>query len=305
MRILVTGGTGFLGQRLLASLRAKGNELVVTSRDAARARAKLGDDVRAFRWDYHREPFPAEALAGVEAVYHLMGENIAAGRWTARRKRELTGSRITSTHKLVAALPDTVTDFLCASAIGVYPGDSNAPFDEATALPAPETFMTHLCADWEAEAAQAASPSRRVVSMRIGLVFGETGMLAPLVPLYKAGLGGPIGNGKQQLPWVHVEDLVAMMEFVLAHRELTGPVNLVGPEPVPLEEFSRTLAAVLRRPHLFRVPAAAIKLALGEASALLLSSYNILPKKLTDAGFSFTYPNHRAAVEAVVRDHFS
>ncbi len=305
MRILVTGATGFLGKRLVKSLLADGHDLVVTSRDPERAAAELGEAVRAVAWDYRAQPLPAEAMSGVSAVYHLMGEKIGPGRWTRRKKEVLRGSRIQSTEKITAALTDQVTDFLCASAIGIYPGDTHAPFDETSELGSPDSFMTRLCSDWEAAAAATASSSRRHVSMRIGLVLGETGMLAPLVPLYRLGLGGPLGDGKQMIPWVHADDLVAMFRFVLSHRELSGPVNLVGPEPVPLAVFSRTLASVVRRPHLLRVPGFAIRAALGEASALVLSSYNVVPSKLRGAGFEFRFSAHAPALESVVREHYS
>ena len=160
-RILVTGGTGLLGRRLVARLEEKGHTVVVTSRDCARARARLGETVECVEWDYRSQPFPAPALEGVDAVFHLMGENIGAGRWTAAKKKALRGSRIESTEKLVRALPDGVTDFLCASAIGVYPGDSSETFDERSVLPSPPRgFMARLCHDWEEAARAAATPGR-------------------------------------------------------------------------------------------------------------------------------------------------
>ena len=247
-RILITGATGMLGKRLVASLERDGHDVVATSRDRARAQKTLGDSVECFAWDYQHQPFPVAALAGVSAVYHLMGENIGTGRWTAGKKKALRESRILSTQKLVAALTDDVTDFFCASAIGIYPGDTHEPFDESSPLPTPNTFMTRLCTDWEEAAAAARTSKRRQASLRIGLVLAESGMLAPLVPIYRLGLGGPIGDGSQKIPWVHIEDLVNMMRFVLEHRELSGPINLVGPEPVSLETFGRTLARSLRRP---------------------------------------------------------
>jgi uncharacterized protein (TIGR01777 family) len=304
VRTLITGATGFLGRRLVASLLGDGEDVVVTSRNPARAAHQLGESVRAFGWDYRREPFPAAALEGVSVVCHLMGENIAAGRWTRRKKQELRGSRIESTQKLVAALPDSVTDFLCASAIGIYPGDSHEPFDEGSQLESPTSFMTQLCTDWEAAAAAAETPSRRRVSMRIGLVLGEAGMLAALVPLYRLGLGGPLADGRQQLPWVHVDDLVAMLRFVATHRELSGPVNLVGPAPISLGELSRSLAAVLKRPHFLRIPGRAVRAVLGEASAMVLSSYNVLPSKLLESGFEYRYRSHEPALQSVIRDYY-
>ena len=302
--VLITGATGFLGTRLARALADRGHRVVAISRDAERAASRLGDGVRCFGWDHRSEPFPAAALEGVDAVFHLMGENIASGRWTARKKEALRSSRVESTRKLVAALPDSVTDFLSASAIGIYPGDTHAPFDEDSTLPAPASFMTRLCSDWEAAAARAETASRRSAALRIGLVLGETGMLGPLVPLYRLGLGGPLGDGAQRVPWVHVDDLVEMLLFVLDHPELRGPVNLVGPEPVALETFSKSLASVLGRPHLFRVPAGAVRLLLGEASALLLSSYDIHPTHLEKAGFAFRHPEHREALADVVANHY-
>ena len=303
-RILITGATGLLGKRLVTSLERDGHDVVATSRDRARAQKTLGDSVECFAWDYQHQPFPVAALAGVSAVYHLMGENIGTGRWTARKKKALRESRILSTQKLVASLTDDVTDFLCASAIGIYPGDTHEPFDESSPLPTPNTFMTRLCTDWEEAAAAARTSKRRQVSLRIGLVLAESGMLAPLVPIYRLGLGGPIGDGSQKLPWVHIDDLVNMMRFVLEHRELSGPINLVGPEPVSLETFGRTLAQNVRRPSFIKVPAALVRGALGEASSLLLSSYNISPTRLVRAGFAFRYPTHTLAIADVLENFY-
>jgi uncharacterized protein (TIGR01777 family) len=294
-RILITGATGMLGKRLVASLERDGHDVVATSRDRARAQKTLGDSVECFAWDYQHQPFPVAALAGVSAVYHLMGENIGTGRWTAGKKKALRESRILSTQKLVAALTDDVTDFFCASAIGIYPGDTHEPFDESSPLPTPNTFMTRLCTDWEEAAAAAITSKRRQASLRIGLVLAESGMLAPLVPIYRLGLGGPIGDGSQKIPWVHIEDLVNMMRFVLEHRELSGPINLVGPEPVSLKTFGETLARNLGRPSFIKVPSLLVRAALGEASSLLLSSYNILPTRLIGCGFAFRYQTHSLA----------
>jgi uncharacterized protein (TIGR01777 family) len=294
-RILITGATGLLGKRLVASFKRDGHDVVATSRNRARAQKTLGNSVECFAWDYEHEPFPAAALEGVSVVYHLMGESIGTGRWTARKKKALRESRILSTEKLVASLTDDVTDFLCASAIGIYPGDTDEPFDESSPLPEPNSFMTRLCTDWEEAASAAITTKRRQASLRIGLVLAESGMLAPLVPIFRLGLGGPIGDGSQRIPWVHIDDLVQMMRFVLEHGELSGPINLVGPEPVPLETFGRTLARNLRRPSFFKVPAALVRGALGEASSLLLSSYNITPTRLLRSGFTFRYPTHALA----------
>jgi uncharacterized protein (TIGR01777 family) len=295
-RVLVTGATGSIGRRLVSRLQSDGHDLVATSREAGRAEKTLGPSVQCVAWDYTREVFPAEALEDVTAVYHLMGENIGAGRWTRRKKKALRESRIVSTQKLVAALPDTVTDFLCASAIGVYPGNSDDAFDEDSTLPAPSSFMTQLCHDWEEAAGQARTATRRAVLLRIGVVLGEEGMLASLVPLYRTGLGGPLGDGRQLLPWIHVDDVVEMMRFVLGRADLTGPINLVGPQPLPLGEFSEALARALGRWHFLRVPAPLIRMALGEASALVLSSYNVEPTRAAQHGFEFRYPTLEAAL---------
>lgn len=303
-RILITGATGLLGKRLVASFERDGHDVVATSRDRARAQKTLGDSVECFAWDYQHQPFPVEALAGVSAVYHLMGESIGTGRWTARKKKALHESRILSTKKLVASLPDDVTDFLCASAIGIYPGNTHELMDESSPLPVPSTFMTRLCNDWEEAAAAAITTKRRQASLRIGLVLAGSGMLAPLVPIYRLGLGGPIGDGSQRIPWVHIDDLVNMMRFVLERGELSGPINLVGPAPVSLETFGRTLAQTLSRPSFLKVPAAVVRVALGEASSLLLSSYNIAPTRLVREGFVFRYPTHSDALTDVIEKYY-
>ncbi len=303
-RILVTGATGLIGCRLVQKLSSAGHEVVAISRDAKRAERLLGTQVTCFAWNHLKEPFPAQALNGVSAVFHLMGENIGQGRWTKAKKEALRNSRIDSTRRLIEALPEEATDFFCASAIGIYPGVGDKAWSEFDEVPSPSSFMTELCADWEHEAQQAANANRRCVSLRTGLVLARGGMLAPLVPLYRLGLGGPIGDGKQYMPWIHLDDAISALLFLLDERELSGPINIVGPAPVSLNAFSETLAQVLGRPHLFRVPAWVMKLVLGEASALILSSYNVLPKRLRESGFQFAYSNHRDALEAVIRDEY-
>ena len=303
-RVLVTGATGLLGSRLVQELRSAQHEVVAISRDTARAERLLGTQVKCYSWNHLQEPFPQEALDGVTAVFHLMGENIGQGRWTKSKKEALRNSRIDSTRQLIDALPDSVTDFFCANAIGIYPGTGDQAWSEYDDVPLPNSFMTQLCADWEQEAQRAAGANRRCVVLRTGLVLGGSGMLAPLVPLYRLGLGGPIGDGKQYMPWIHLDDAISAFLFLLDNREVSGPVNIVGPAPVTLNSFSKSLADVVRRPHLMRVPAWVMKLVLGEASALILSSYNILPKRLQESGFQFRYSNHQDALEAVVRDAY-
>ena len=303
-RIVITGATGLLGRRLVRSLSLAGDTVVAISRDSRSAHRVLGDEVECFDWNHLAQPFPRRALEGASAVFHLMGENIGAGRWTRAKKEALRNSRIDSTRKLVEALPDEVTDFLCASAIGIYPGAGDAVWDDRDEVPKPDSFMTQLCWDWEQAAAQAAASGRRQACLRIGLVLGESGMLAPLVPLYRLGLGGPIGDGRQYVPWIHIDDAIAAFRFVLDNRDLEGPVNVVGPAPVRLEAFSRSLAQTLGRPHLFRVPEFAIRLALGEAAALVLSSYNIVATRLQQSGFTFHYGDHTEALDAVIRDEY-
>lgn len=295
MNILITGATGFIGRHLVQRLQQDHHTIKVLSRNGMRASQKLG--VPAYDWDYAKEEVPAAALKNIQVIIHLMGENLGNGRWTDKRKREIYESRILSTRKLVAAAPSSLECFICASAIGIYPGQGDDIYDESYGVPDHGNFMQTICHDWENEAANIESKGVRRVSIRTGVVLGDGGMLAKLLPIFKLGLGGPIGDGRQWLPWIHIHDLVSAYVAALDTR-YHGAVNVVSPNPVQYRDFATALGKTLHRPTFFPTPAFILKLALGEAAALALNSYHIVPTKLAQMyGFEFKFPHLSAALE--------
>ena len=286
MKILITGGTGFIGRRLVAHLKVA-HEVVVLTRQGSRAYELLGHDVTLLdsldRLDH---------LNDVDIVINLAGEPIAAGRWSESRKQLLCNSRWLLTEQLVDLVKLSSTPprlLLNASAIGWYGRQDDAPLDETCQSPHDE-FTHRLCQQWEQLAQQARSAQTRVCILRIGLVLGmEGGALPRMLPPYRLGLGGPMGSGTQMMSWIHVQDLVRAMLFLLEHDECEGIFNGTAPQPVSNRLFSQTLASTLHRPHLFFVPAPLLRLLMGEAADLLLTGQHVLPARLQQAGFHFSF----------------
>ncbi|WP_430230401.1 TIGR01777 family oxidoreductase [Nitrosomonas communis] len=296
MNILITGATGFVGRHLVQRLKQDHHTIKVLSRNGVRASQKLG--VPAFSWNYAKEDAPAEALENIQIIIHLMGENIGSGRWTKERKREIYDSRIVSARKLVAAAPASLECFVCASAIGIYPGEGEDVYNESYEVPAQAGFMQTICRDWEVEAAKIENKGVRRVSIRTGIVLGDGGMLNKLLPLFKIGLGGPVGDGRQWLPWIHIDDLVSIYSNAALDTRYHGPINAVSPNPVRYGEFAAALGKTLHRPAFFPTPAFVLKLALGEAAALALNSYHIVSTRLLqEYNFRFKFTDLPAALE--------
>jgi uncharacterized protein (TIGR01777 family) len=299
MKLLISGATGFVGQRLVA----KCDQVAVLTRDVARARSALGPKPELFAWPRPElDPAPAAAFAGVDAVIHLAGDNIAQGRWTTEKKQRIRSSRIAGTERLVEtirSLSQPPAVLVSASAIGYYPSLAAAPMTEAT--PPGNDFLAGVCVAWENAALQLVDVMR-VVTPRIGVVLGrEGGALAQMLLPFSLGLGGRLGSGQQWMSWIHADDLVALLLFCAATPSLQGAVNAVAPQPVTNAEFTRALARALHRPAWFPVPAWLLKLLYGEmADALLFSSQKILPQRMLTAGFTFTYPDIASALEQLV-----
>jgi uncharacterized protein (TIGR01777 family) len=298
MRILVTGATGFVGRQVLLYLRDQGHAVVVLTRDAEKALVRLPIACPVFSWRNIDQPPPREAFAGVDAVVHLAGENII-NRWTAFRKKKIIKSRIESTRQLVAMMQELDHKpkvFVCASAIGYYGNRGDEVLDES-AEPG-EGFLSDLCRQWEQAASMAEESGIRVVSLRIGVVLGhDGGALLPMLPSFRLGLGGKVGSGKQWMSWIHVRDLAGLVLHAIETDSVKGPLNAVSPDPVPNVEFTQTLAAVLKRPHLFPVPGFVLKILMGEASQVVLTSQRVIARK-TD-GYEFVFPELKAAFEDI------
>jgi uncharacterized protein (TIGR01777 family) len=233
---------------------------------------------------------------------NLAGEGIADKRWTAKRKVALRESRLRATGSLVAALGELAAPplaFLSASGVGYYGPTGDEPITEAA--PPGDDFLARLSADWEAAAAQAAARSRLVL-LRTGLVLGREGALARMLLPFKLGLGGRLGHGRQWMPWIAVDDWVGLVMALIGDARAAGPFNLSAPHPVTNAEFTRALARALHRPTLFAVPGVALRLALGELSAALLTGQRAVPAKAEALGFAFTHPRIETALAAAVSD---
>ncbi|PAU80923.1 TIGR01777 family protein [Halovibrio salipaludis] len=294
--ILITGGTGFIGQLLCHQLHCEGRSLTVLSRREEAEVQRLCGRVQVIHSLDEVATIPT-----IDAVINLAGEGIAEKRWTQQRKQTLWDSRITFTDELVSqlqrrdALPAAM---ISGSAVGYYGDQGEADVTEATE---PRDEFTHrLCAAWEASATRLSGETRVCLS-RTGLVIGrDGGFLQQMLPLFRLGLGGRLGNGRQYMPWIHRQDMVQGLIHLLDSPELSGPFNLTAPEPVTNAEFTRALAQVLNRPACLPVPPVALRLALGEMARLLLTGQKARPARLLESGFVFQYPAvEQALAEAV------
>ncbi|HCI13395.1 MAG: TIGR01777 family protein [Gallionellales bacterium GWA2_60_142] len=294
MRILITGGTGLIGRRLCKALLADGHELTVFSRKPDSVAAKCGAGVHAMA--ALNEWKPSQTF---DAVVNLAGEPIVDERWTEKRKQVLWDSRIALTEELVrriAAAECKPAVLLSGSAIGYYGGRGDEELDENSAVG--DDFPARLCVAWEAAARAAESHGVRVCLQRTGLVLStEGGLLGRMVPPFKLGMGARIGDGKEWMSWIHIDDLIAVMLRLLRDEQMHGPYNATSPQPVTNAEFTRELASVLRRPALFVAPPALLKLSMGESASLVLEGQRVLPKRLESAHYRFRFPELRGALE--------
>ena len=299
MKIIVAGGTGFLGRPLVEALAADRHEMVVLTRNGA---ATPPGGARAVHWLPNGDAGPwAAELNGAGAIVNLAGESIAARRWSAEHKRRILDSRVNATHSLVgaigtAAAPPSV--FVSGSAVGYY-GLGDEIVTETT--PAGSDFLARVCAQWEAEANRASSPQTRVVCIRTGLVLEKDGGALPqMLPPFKLGAGGPVGSGRQYWPWIHRADWIGLVRWTLQTAAASGPINATAPNPVTNREFARALGRALHRPAFMPAPAFALRLMLGEmADALLLSGQRAVPAKAQRLGFTFGYTDVETALRSI------
>lgn len=302
MRIVITGATGFIGTPVSASLILKGHELTILTRRIRRT-ASRSARVRHVEWNPADETSFIDEIDGCDAVVNLAGENIAARRWTRKQKERILKSRILATRGLVRSIQRASQRprvLINASAMGYYGPRGDELLDETAS--SGEGFLASTCKAWEAHAVRAEEFGVRVVRLRIGVVLGkEGGALAKMVPPFKLFLGGWLGSGKQWMSWIHLEDVVRLIDTCLNNDGLRGPVNVTAPEPVTNKVFSTALAQVLRRPCLMPVPPFALRLLLGEmADELLLKGQRVIPKKALDAGFEFRFPKIHRALEHIL-----
>lgn len=297
MRIVLAGGSGFVGRALAQSLRASGHEV----RSLVRRRAQRPDESP---WNPRRGEIDRGFLVDADAVVNLAGENLAAGRWTAARRARIRDSRVEPTRTLVAAMqgikrPPAV--FLCASAVGIYGGSGDAVVTENSARG--QGFLADVCAAWEERAAQAEALGVRTVRLRFGVVLAaHGGALARMLPLFRLGLGGRLGSGRQWMSWISLADTLGAIGLALEDTRCRGPVNVVSPVPVTNAEFARELARALHRPAVLPAPAWALRLVLGRglADEALLASTRAEPGELRRLGYTFRHPALSAAFAAAL-----
>ncbi len=301
MKIVIAGGTGFLGRPLCAALLGDGHDVVILTRSE---RTRTPDGTRAVTWDLDRALSPwASELDDAGAVINLAGEPIADHRWTAAQKRRIEDSRVTATRRLAVAIAESATPppvFISGSGVGFYGACGSEVVTEETG--AGHDFLAGVCRRWEGQAVAASSARTRVVCLRTGLVLAHDGGALPkMLPPFRLGLGGRLGSGRQYWPWIHRTDWVNLVRFLIGSPDAVGAVNATAPTPVTNAEFTAELGRVLGRPTYVPVPGLALRLLLGEmADSLLLSGQRATPVKAQQLGFTFTYPLLSLALDAAL-----
>jgi uncharacterized protein (TIGR01777 family) len=305
MRVIVTGGTGLIGRPLCAGLAADGHEVIVLTRNAGGAvsgAARLPAEVQLVGWDAQGAKGWAHHADGAGAIVNLAGEGLADGRWSEERKQRIYTSRVNAGKAVMEAINAASTKpkvLVQASAVGYYGGRGDEIVTESTS-PGGD-FLAQVCFDWEASTAGAERLGVRRPVIRTGIVLSKEGGAWPKIVLpFKFFAGGPMGSGRQYWPWIHINDQVRAIRFLLEHSDANGPFNVTAPEPLANKEFAKLLGKVMGRPSVLPAPSPALKTALGEMSTVLLDGQRAVPKRLQELGFTFTYPTAEAAFKTLV-----
>lgn len=309
VRVVISGGTGFVGRAVVHALMARGDVPVVLTRgrprwvDHACGECGAGSKAELVTWSPEEPGEWQSTVDGADAVINLAGANVGEGRWTPERMEAIRSSRVRSTELLAEAMlaaKNKPKVFISASACGYYGIDTEGGVLTED-MPPGGDFLAQVCKEWEAAAEPARKAGIRVVHPRIGIVLGRGGgVLDRMIPFFRAFLGGPVGRGEQYISWVHMRDVVHAFEALIDRSDLTGPFNVTAPEPVTMNVFADTLAEVMRRPALFRVPEFAVKLAMGQMSEVVLTGPRAVPRRLVDAGYAFVFPELASALADLV-----
>jgi len=301
IRVLITGGTGLIGRALSASLVDDGHEVIVLSRHPERARG-LPDGVRVEGWDGHSAEGWGSLIDGADAIVNLAGENIAARRWTANRKRRIRESRLNAGRAVVQAVESAARKpgvVVQASGIGYYGSCGDEELSEET--PAGGDFLAQLAVAWEASTAAVEALGVRRAIARTGVVLSREGGALPRMLLpFRLFLGGRLGSGRQWFPWIHIADEVGAIRFLIENEIANGPFNLTAPVPLTNAEFSRLLGQRLRRPALMPIPGFTLRLLFGEMATVLLDGQRAIPRRLLQLGFTFQFPEADSALRALL-----
>ncbi len=305
MKVAIAGATGFVGTRLVEKLQAAGHQVVVLSRDAAKAGrvfpASAYPNLEVVAYTPAESGDWQNSIAGCDGVVNLAGVPIAEERWTEARQQAILDSRRLTTAKLVEAIVNAnpkPSVFVSASAIGYYGTSETAEFDENS--PAGNDFLAAVCKDWEAAAQPAKNAGTRLAILRLGIVLGMGGALAKMLPPFKLFAGGPIGTGKQWFSWIHREDVVDLILYSLQNSQVQGVLNATAPNPVRMNELCQTLGEVLSRPSWLPVPSFALEMLLGDGAKVVLEGQKVLPKQTLASGFQYQYPTLKLALEEIL-----
>lgn len=302
MKILITGATGFIGKKLTAKLIDSGHQIHILTRDQQKAKFLFPQAaVTAFEWRNNLELPPLLAITGINGVINLMGENIAAKRWSEDQKKILKESRVDSTQNLVKLIEQNLSSplefFISASAIGIYPVNTQTLLSEESNLG--HSYLAELCKMWEGATAALTKTKRKVI-IRTGVVLEKTGgALKKMLPPFLMGLGGPIGDGNQMMSWIELDDLVNLYVNAATDSKYSGIYNGVAPQPVNNFDFTKALGHALHRPTIIPVPTLPLKLAFGEMASVILDSQAVVSKRLPEVGFHFQYETVDSALNAI------
>lgn len=298
MNIIITGGTGFIGEELQNLLLRRGHNLVIITRSPGKYADESANNLRYKGWD----DALSDEMDSADAVINLAGENIFGQRWNEEVKERILSSRIESTRKLVDAMKSAASPpevFISASASGIY-GD-NGDIIQTEDSEISDDFLAEVCVKWEAESRKAEELGVRVANPRIGIVLEKGGgALEKMIPPFQFFVGGPVGNGKQYMSWIHLADLCEALIHPLEQKDFEGPYNVCSPEPATMNEFAETLASVMNRPNIFRVPGIALEVLYGEGAKPIMDSIRMQPKKLQVSGFSFRFEDLKTALADII-----
>jgi uncharacterized protein (TIGR01777 family) len=303
MRVLVSGATGFVGKKLVKKLQDSGHEVIALTRNPLNAKQVLGDEITTVEWDDFNRILDLSSYAPIDGVINLIGENISTKRWSNEQKKKIYNSRVDATDSIFKMLEKSNIKpkvFVSTSATGFYGHrDGKTKVDE-NSLPGGD-FLSKVCMAWEEAVTKNKDKVTRHCILRVGLVLGKNGgAMEKMLPVFRLGLGGKLGDGKQFMSWIHIDDLVKMYITLLENDSLQGIFNGVSNYSVSNQEFTKTLGKVLRKKTSFAVPSFALEIALGEMSSLLLYGANVIPDKFNKNRFHYMYPTLEIALKDVV-----
>lgn len=303
MKIVITGGSGFIGGPLIRYFLAEKHIVRLLTRQPERTQARMPPSVQVEPWDGKNLGPWAQSLHEADAVINLAGESVANKRWSPQQKQTILSSRIDATKVLAQAIQQAAKKpalFINASAVGYYGSVAEGSLTETSSRG--QGFLAETCVQWEQEALRIQALGVRVVRLRIGVVLEKGGgALQKMLPPFQAFIGGPLGSGRQWVSWIHRDDLIGMMGYILTHPSIEGAVNATAPTPVRMKEFCQTLGVVINRPSSAPVPALVLRLMVGEmADEMLLSGQCVLPRQMESAGYVFRYPELQTALEAIL-----